>query len=270
MGSGRLNEGSALDRSDARATGDWRITGGGWPVEFVSGAAGAVLSDDPLTRLATQPGGAAEAADPHDGGAFVRVVEVTDRAVVLGASQRDDVFDAEAGARHETALVRRRSGGGAVFVSPGEMVWVDVVLPVSDPRWTSDVNVAFEWVGESWARALQRLANARGDTSASITLHRGGLVRSDWSSLVCFAGLGPGEVLWNGRKVVGIAQKRSRAGAWFQCGALLRWTPADLARVLRVPETLRARTNELDTVAAGLAWTGDEVREAFLASLPQR
>ena len=37
------------------------------------------------------------------------------------------------------AVVRRRSGGGAVLLDPGGVVWVDVVVPRHDPRWDDDV-----------------------------------------------------------------------------------------------------------------------------------
>jgi hypothetical protein len=49
---------------------------------------------------------------------------------------------------------------------------------------------------------------------------------------VCFAGLGPGEVTVDGRKAVGIAQRRTRAGSLFQCAVPLRWDGARLARAL--------------------------------------
>jgi hypothetical protein len=36
------------------------------------------------------------------------------------------------------------------------------------------------------------------------------------SDLICFAGLGPGEVTWKGRKLVGISQRRVKQGGRFQ------------------------------------------------------
>ena len=85
-------------------------------------------------------------------------------------------------------LVRRRSGGGAVLLVPGEVVWVDVIVPAGDPLWDDDVGRATHWLGATWARALA----ACGLPDA--TVHRGPMVRTPWSSLVCFSGLGPGEV----------------------------------------------------------------------------
>src|SRR3546814_17233262 len=71
---------------------------------------------------------------------------------------------------------------------------------------------------------------------------------SDWSSdvcssdlgplggTVCFAGRGPGEVLRGEAKVVGIRQRRTRAGARFQCAVPVVWEPALLAALLRSEE----------------------------------
>ena len=39
---------------------------------------------------------------------------------------------------------------------------------------------------------------------------------SDWSALVCFAGLGPGEVTLDGQKLVGLSQRRTRDGVRIQ------------------------------------------------------
>ena len=61
------------------------------------------------------------------------------------------------------------------------------------------------------------------------------MVTTPWSDLVCFAGLGPGEVLLDGRKLVGLSQRRTRNGVRIQ-GTLYTAPPAiDLARLLRPP-----------------------------------
>ena len=64
------------------------------------------------------------------------------------------------------------------------------------------------------------------------TVHHGPLMRSEWSGLLCFAGLGPGEVTVGGRKVVGMSQRRTRAAARFQCVVLAEWDPASLVDLL--------------------------------------
>lgn len=173
--------------------------------------------------------------------------EVTGPAVALGSTQPDAVVDRAAAAAAGVDVVRRRSGGGAVWLEPGAVTWVDVVLPAGDPRWVDDVGRSALWLGEAWARALAALG------LADLAVHRGPLVRGPWSPLVCFAGLGPGEVLLGGRKVVGISQRRTRGAARFQCAVLHRWDPAPLAEVLAISAAERAAlVTDLAAEAVGI------------------
>jgi lipoate-protein ligase A len=72
----------------------------------------------------------------------------------------------------------------------------------------------------------------------------------------------------DGRKVVGISQRRSRGGAVFQCAIPVVWDPAVLLEVLRAPAG-SASADDLATVAAGIGRTRAEaVVPAFLARLP--
>lgn len=166
---------------------------------------------------------------PDDGRRHVWVLEATAPAIVLGSTQSDDVVDGRAAAAAGVEVVRRRSGGGAVWVAPDDPIWVDVVVPRDDPQWSDDVGRAFLPVGRAWSSALAVV----GIDGTSV--HDGAMVRTAWSDLVCFSGTGPGEVMLGGRKVVGISQRRSRAGARFQCAIPRWWDPAPLRTVLRDP-----------------------------------
>jgi lipoate-protein ligase A len=179
----------------------------------------------------------------------VRVLSVTAPALVLGSAQP------AAPGSGGVEVVRRRSGGGAVLLRPDETVWVDVVVPAGDPLWTDDVGRSFWWLGEVWAAALGGV------------VHRGPLVRTTWSAAVCFAGTGPGEVLdpGGGGKVVGMASRRTREGALFQCAVPLRWDPAAYVDLLGLPPEAAA---DLAGVAAPVDASPDEVVTAFLAALP--
>jgi lipoate---protein ligase len=174
----------------------------------------------------------------------VWVVEVDRAALVLGSTQHEPAPNAE------IDVVRRRSGGGAVLVEPGGLVWVDVFVPAGDPLWEPDVGRAFLWLGQAWAAAL-----------GGGTVHTGALCRTPWSRDICFAGLGPGEVTVGGAKVVGMAQRRARAGALFQCAALRAWDPAPLVALLGLPPQAAV---ELATVACGVDVDADDL----LARLP--
>jgi lipoate-protein ligase A len=170
-------------------------------------------------------------------------------AVVLGSTQQLSVVDNERAQAAGVVVARRRSGGGAVLVTPADPFWVDAWIPRGDPLWLDDVARAFDWVGDTWGRALEGL----GITGVSV--HRGGLAPcTSWSSLVCFGGVGTGEVLdADGRKVVGISQRRTRAGAWFHGACLRRWEPGPLLDVLSLDADQRvAAQADLAEAATGI------------------
>ena len=104
-----------------------------------------------------------------------------------------------------------------MLLEPDDVAWIDVIVPRGDPLWSDDVAVAAEWLGQVWVAALADLGVAGG------VAHHGGLACGALGSVVCFGGTGPGEVLVGGEKVVGISQRRTRAGARFQCSVPLRW-----------------------------------------------
>ena len=141
-------------------------------------------------------------------------------------------------------------------------LWVDVLVPRGDPRWDDDVARAFLWLGEAWSLALA-------EVGVPSTVHEGGLCTTPWSRLVCFGGLGTGEVVDpDGRKLVGIAQRRTRAGARFQCMALGSWDPAALLALLALsPEERADATSALVDVARAVPASLDALRAAFLAQL---
>ncbi len=95
------------------------------------------------------------------------VCRPTGTAVVLGSTQSFDMVDVEAARSAGIDVVRRRSGGGAVLVTPDDPVWIDLWVPTGDERWSADVTGAFIWVGAAWGRALRRLGLDTGGTPGS-------------------------------------------------------------------------------------------------------
>jgi lipoate-protein ligase A len=198
-------------------------------------------------------------------GRTVWVCEPEAPALVLGSTQRDEVVDAAACAAAGVEVVRRRSGGGAVLVEPGGQLWMDVLLPAGDPHWSTDVGQAFLWLGRVWADALAGLGVAA-------RVHEGGLCTTPWSRLVCFGGLGTGEVTDpDGVKLVGISQRRSREGARFQCQALGAWEPERLVGLLAldVAERLDA-ASALAGVARAVPVDLGALQTAVLVQLDRR
>ena len=151
-----------------------------------------------------------------------------------------------------------------MLVEPGGLVWVDVVVPRGDPVWDDDVGRAFWWLGEVWAAALSSV----GVDGAEV--NRGGLVPSPWSSKVCFTGLGPGEVTVAGRKVVGLAQRRTRDGALFQCALPLEWRADRLLDVLALSQEERAMAAVAlgDAVQPVAGVSAKELEEALIGQMP--
>jgi lipoate-protein ligase A len=190
----------------------------------------------------------------------VWVFDVETPALVMGSTQPESDADVEAVAAAGVELVRRRSGGGAVLLVPGEVVWVDVLVPRGDPLWTDDVGVAFHWLGDTWASAL-------GAVGMRATVHKGRVIASRWSRSICFAGVGAGEVLVDGRKAVGLSQRRSRGVARFQCCVHTAFDPAAVVGMLRL-EAAQAAVAELDRGVAVVPRRPGEIEAAFLAALP--
>lgn len=166
---------------------------------------------------------------PAGAGRIARWFDVAAPALVLGSSQRLEVVDEAACAAAGVEVVRRRSGGGAVLLVPGEVAWLDVVVPAGDPLWVDDVGRSMHWFGEVWAEALRSVGEAGAE------VHRGAMRSSAWSRLVCFDGLGPGEVVVSGCKAVGISQRRTREWARLQAAVYGRWRPEMLLGLLRPP-----------------------------------
>lgn len=169
----------------------------------------------------------AAASDPVDGRSVV-VQHVAGPSLVLGSTQPASDVDAERAAALGIEVARRRSGGGAVLLRPDDHVWVDLVVPSDDPLAEDDVERAAWWVGRAWVAALG-LDDPGG---GRVVVHRHGVSDRDAGRVACFAALGPGEVELDGRKVLGVSQRRTRSGARFQCIAYRTWEPERLLSLL--------------------------------------
>lgn len=181
-----------------------------------------------VVERAADPGTLHAFEPPIEPTPTIVVAEVTAPALVLGSTQSAGDADPDRAARDGYDIVRRRSGGGAVWLAPGAQLWVDVWVPAGDRLWDDDVSRAAVPVGQAWRAALESLGLGVG-----LWVHEGGVVARPWSDLVCFAGVGPGEVLDDtGRKWVGISQRRTRSWIRLQTMAHRVWDPAAAASAL--------------------------------------
>ncbi len=213
---------------------------GDWTIEHSHGDAGRFHAEVPTARRSA-------------------TFHTVDRpTLVLGSAQPPTDVDHAVADPFGVEVVRRRSGGGAVLMVPDEFVWLDLVIPAGDPLWQDDVGHAMVWVGALWARALDALG-------ISGMVHSGGLIASEWSRQVCFAGVGTGEVMAPVGKLVGISQRRTRESARFQTMCHLRWRPELVAALVSPP---RPTAGELASCAAVSTVAATELVAALVASLP--
>jgi lipoate-protein ligase A len=149
-------------------------------------------------------------ADAGQGGAVIHVWEPSERAVVLGASCRirDDVF-LEACAADGVKILRRTSGGGTVLVGPG-VLCVTVILPEDAAPLLSTVDGAQRYV-------LEWLAASIASAGTPVTL------------------AGRGDLVLDGRKVAGSAQRRLKHWFMVHCSILYDFAIEPIARYLAIP-----------------------------------
>ncbi len=148
-------------------------------------------------------------------------------ALIVGSSQSVDVVSADGAAAAGVDVVRRRSGGGVVWVHPVDSVWIDVTIPRDDRLWVDDIGTSMLWLGEVLTDALSPWVAG--------SVHRGTFDAGDHGRDVCFASTSPGEVFVGAAKLAGISQRRGRTGARMQCVVYRRWAPHEWAGLLVDP-----------------------------------
>jgi lipoate-protein ligase A len=177
-----------------------------------------------------------------------------DRPTVTVGRHQDlarDRIDTEACRRHGVSVVRRPTGGRAVYHGRG--LTYAVVAPI--PRGATTVVAIYHWVAQALVDGLQAL----GLPVAALGRQRG--LAAGPLSAACYAAPSEGEVALAGRKWVGSAQRRLKC-AFLQHGSIpLEDDSMALAESLRfaTPEgrrewatALAGRTAQLDKRLAGV------------------
>ena len=181
--------------------------------------------------------------------------EIDKPTMVFGTAQKDMSLEVAI----ECDYVYRKSGGGAVFLEPGKVLWVDFVVPREDPLWCNDIRHSSVWLGELWVRAMKNIGlNGK--------VHNEEIRKTELSRFVCFAGLATGEVTVSGKKAIGISQRRTREGAWFQCAALFSWPAERIVRLLQM-EPVKKVVDDLLKLAAPIEADPDELLLSLIKSV---
>ncbi len=149
-------------------------------------------------------------SDAGRGPPLVRLWSPQEYAVVLGASGRmaDDIF-LEACRADCVPILRRSSGGGTVVLGPG-VLCVTVILPEDAAPGLSRVDLAHAHVLEMIAAALR-------------------------SALPTVGVLGRGDLVLDGRKFGGSAQRRLKNWFMVHCSILHDFSIERITRYLKMP-----------------------------------
>ncbi len=189
----------------------------------------------------------------------VGVLRPSATTVVLGSTQHAEDLDDHAMARDGVSVRRRRGGGGAVLLRPDDC-WIELWLPATSAAERGDVRSTAYRAGGWWKVALA-------DLGVSAVPHHGGLLDADQGAVACFAGLGPGELTVDGRKLVGLSQWRAHEGALVS-SILSARPPEDLAAYLRRGSAQVPRLTVATCLDEALPGVGaDQVADAFSSAV---
>lgn len=169
----------------------------------------------------------------------------------------DGSVDTDACRRLGVGIVRRPTGGGAIYHDgPERELTYSVAATAGDLGIGPDLLETYHWIG----RALLRGLNELGAGAEMVAVGGGG----GPAPAFCFARTGAFEIEVGGRKLVGSAQRR-RGNSFLQHGAVL--LGADEARLRTVFPTTRDPLSTLTTLeaATGRRPSFDEVTLALAA-----
>jgi lipoate-protein ligase A len=182
----------------------------------------------------------------------------TDAVLVLGSAQR---------AEARSAAVRRSTGGGAVSCDDNYLM-LDVVLPRGHALVIDDVGESYRWL----ARALQAALAAHGALLRAVTPREAAArpaAERAAARLACFAGTGSYELLTtDGRKLVGLAQRRRGGAALLQAAAYVAAPRLDVAELLGLPRDQEAHLRERLAQIATLAEVAPGFADAPDVAIP--
>lgn len=174
-------------------------------------------------RLILEPGGeglrhmAADAWLCRHGEApfHLRLYRWTPWTLSLGHSQNWEPALAERCRAAGVPVVRRETGGRAVYHAD-ELTYC-VTIPAVSPFHTGSLPESYTRINRALALGLARLGVACGQESRRVDM--AAAYRQELGGL-CFAATARSEVLWDGRKLVGSAQRQVRQGL-LQHGSLM-------------------------------------------------
>ncbi|MBX5443808.1 hypothetical protein [Sphaerobacter sp.] len=160
----------------------------------------------------------------------LRLYSWSEPVVILGVSQPAADLDLDACRSLGFRVLRRLSGGTAVY-HDADAVSLDLIVPPGSWFAPSDITLTYARVSEVIGQALARFgAHVRAVEAADARK----AVTPPELQPACFGGLAPFELVTGTRKVVGLSQVRRRGVVAVQAAVYTRFPYQELARVLRV------------------------------------
>jgi len=182
----------------------------------------------------------------------------TDALLVLGSAQRLEA---------PGTSVRRSTGGGAVSCDDHYLM-LDVVLPRGHALVIDDVGQSYRWLADALQTALEAHGAALRAVTPREAAGRSPIERAD-ARLACFAGTGSYELLTSdGRKLVGLAQRRRGGAALLQAAAYIHAPRIDVAARLGLARDEEARLRERLAQIATLAEVAPGFADAPDVAIP--
>jgi lipoate-protein ligase A len=142
-----------------------------------------------------------EAADTRP---ILRLYTWEPAALSLGYFQR---FEDVPAAREVTHVVRRITGGGAIHHHAGELTF-SIAAPATDPLYRGEVAASYARVHAVLIEALVAVGLV-GEHTPTLAASRGALHSDVAGTGMCFHASTPLDVVWDGRKGIGSAQRRT-------------------------------------------------------------
>lgn len=149
-------------------------------------------------------------------------------AIVLGCAQRGLLDTVRGRAGPDVEVIAREAGGGAVLVGPW-LIGLSLVLPIADPRAGRSPTDGYRWLSLRLADALRQAgceaqalppeALKRPESGSSADFDAARIAPEvPWA---CFGSLSAWEIVdARGRKLVGLAQRRTREAVLLVAGIL--------------------------------------------------
>jgi lipoate-protein ligase A len=171
----------------------------------------------------------------------LRLFRFAPEGITLGHAQRPErELDLARCERDGIPWAIRPTGGRAIFHADE---WTySLAAKVADPEWGGSLAAAYDRVARLLVAALEGLGV--GATVAGARGSAAGAPRSGAASAPCFASSTAHEILRDGRKLVGSAQRRTAAALLQQGSLLLSDRHTRLADYLAIAEGSRAATRE--------------------------